>query len=45
MIQQLIIFMLFLAAAGFIGRKIWKSFDSSGGCGKGCGCSTDKKIA
>jgi hypothetical protein len=45
MIQQIIIFALFLAAAGYIGWKMWKSFDSSNGCGKGCGCSSDKKIA
>ncbi|WP_159470773.1 FeoB-associated Cys-rich membrane protein [Dyadobacter sp. 3J3] len=45
MIQQIIIFALFIGAAGYIGWKIYKSFDSSGGCGKGCGCSSDKKLA
>ncbi|MDQ6482188.1 FeoB-associated Cys-rich membrane protein [Dyadobacter sp. LHD-138] len=45
MIQQIIVLVLFLCAAGYIGRKIWKSFDSNSGCGKGCGCSTDKKLA
>ncbi|MCF0057365.1 FeoB-associated Cys-rich membrane protein [Dyadobacter sp. CY356] len=45
MIQQIIIFALFIGAAGYISWKIYKSFDSNSGCGKGCGCSSDKKLA
>jgi hypothetical protein len=42
--QQIIIFILFLAAAGYMGWRIWKAFDrrNSGGCAKGCGCAEDK---
>jgi len=46
MVEQIIILILFLAAAFFIGRRIWKAFDSrDGGCAKGCGCATDKAMA
>jgi hypothetical protein len=46
MAQQIIILILFLAAAGFMGWRIWKAFDSrnGGGCSKGCGCATDKAM-
>ncbi|TDE16311.1 FeoB-associated Cys-rich membrane protein [Dyadobacter psychrotolerans] len=46
-IQQIIVFILFLAAAGFMGRRMWKSFDSrkGGGCAKGCGCAADKEMS
>lgn len=42
--QQIIIWILFLVAAGYMGWRIWKSFDrrNSGGCAKGCGCAADK---
>jgi len=44
MLQQIIVIILFLVAAGYMGLKIWKSIDSrnSGGCAKGCGCAADK---
>jgi len=46
-IQQIIVFILFAAAAGFMGWRIWKSFNSrnGGGCAKGCGCATDQKMS
>ena len=46
MIQQAIVIILFLAAAGYMGWKIWKSIDSrnTGGCAKGCGCEADKNL-
>ncbi|SEI43014.1 Virus attachment protein p12 family protein [Dyadobacter sp. SG02] len=42
--QQIIIWALFLVAAGYMGWRIWKAFDrrNSGGCAKGCGCAADK---
>jgi predicted negative regulator of RcsB-dependent stress response len=45
--QEAIILILFLAAAGYIGWRIWKSFDkrNAGGCAKGCGCAEDKATA
>ncbi|MCF2488426.1 FeoB-associated Cys-rich membrane protein [Dyadobacter sp. CY347] len=45
--QQIIIFILFLVAVGFMGWRVWKAFDNrnGGGCAKGCGCATDKAMA
>jgi hypothetical protein len=45
--QQIIVIILFVLAAGFMGWRIWKAFDSrnSGGCAKGCGCAADKKMS
>jgi hypothetical protein len=42
MMQQIIIFLVFVAAAFYLGRVVYRSFSSkSGGCAKGCGaCST-----
>ena len=42
MVQQLIIFLVFVLAAFYVARLVYKSFSSqSGGCAKGCGaCST-----
>ncbi|MCE7058992.1 FeoB-associated Cys-rich membrane protein [Dyadobacter sp. CY343] len=42
--QEIIILLLFLAAAGYIAWRAWKAFDSknTGGCAKGCGCAADK---
>jgi hypothetical protein len=42
MVQQLIIFLVFILAAVYVARLVYKSFSSkSGGCAKGCGaCST-----
>lgn len=41
--QQIIVLILFLTAAGYIGWRIWKTFDgkNEGGCAKGCGCAAD----
>jgi hypothetical protein len=46
-VQEIIILVLFLTAAGYIGWRFWKTFDSrnSGGCAKGCGCAADKASA
>lgn len=43
MVQQLIIFLIFIAAAFYVGRLVYRNFSSkSGSCVKGCGgaCST-----
>ena len=42
MVQQLIIFLVFILAAWYVARLVYKSFSSkSGSCAKGCGaCST-----
>jgi hypothetical protein len=42
MIQQIIIFLIFIAAAVYVARLVYKSFSSKGGCAKGCGgaCSS-----
>lgn len=42
MVQELIIFLVFLLSAFYMARLVYKSFSSkSGGCAKGCGaCST-----
>jgi hypothetical protein len=36
-IQQIIIGALFLAAFGYVGRLIYKSFQANGACATGCG--------
>ena len=41
MIQQIIIFLLFIVAAVYVARLVYKSFSSKSGCAKGCGaCGT-----
>ncbi|MGV3589440.1 MAG: FeoB-associated Cys-rich membrane protein [Adhaeribacter sp.] len=41
MIQQIIILLLFIAAAVYVGRLVYKSFTAKSGCAKGCGaCAT-----
>lgn len=42
MIQHIIIFLIFLAAATYVARLLYRTFSSnSSGCAKGCGsCST-----
>jgi hypothetical protein len=42
MVQQLIILVVFMLAAFYVARLVYRSFGSkSGGCAKGCGaCST-----
>ena len=42
MIQHLIIFLIFMAAAFYVGRLIYQQFTAKTGCSKGCGgaCST-----
>jgi hypothetical protein len=44
--QEMIVWMLFATAAGYIGWRFWKTFDkkTKGGCAKGCGCETDQKM-
>lgn len=42
MVQQLIIAILFLAALGYVGYLIYKSFLAKSGCTTGCGsCGID----
>ncbi|WP_439880806.1 FeoB-associated Cys-rich membrane protein [Pontibacter sp. MBLB2868] len=42
MIQELIILVIFLAAAFYMARMLYRSFSAKSGCAKGCGgaCST-----
>jgi hypothetical protein len=41
MIQELIIFIVFLVAAFYMARLLYKSFTAKSGCVKGCGsCAT-----
>lgn len=39
MIEEIIIGVLFLIAAAYLGRKLYRSFRADQGCAKGCGCS------
>jgi hypothetical protein len=43
--QEILIALIFLAAAAYLGVRAYRSFFSrnEGGCGKGCGCVTDSK--
>ncbi|WP_421830052.1 FeoB-associated Cys-rich membrane protein [Larkinella sp.] len=46
MFEQLLIGLIFLGAVAYLGRRAWKSlFRKEAGCAKGCGCSTDTKVA
>lgn len=42
MVQHIIIFLVFLAAAAYVARLLYRAFSgSNSGCAKGCGsCST-----
>ncbi|RAU84284.1 FeoB-associated Cys-rich membrane protein [Pontibacter arcticus] len=41
MIQELLILVVFLVAAFYVGRVIYRAFNVKDGCAKGCGsCST-----
>lgn len=41
MIQQVIVILIFTAALGYLGTRMWKTLrrPAAGGCAKGCGCS------
>lgn len=40
--QELLIFLIFAAAVGYLGNRAYRSFaKKEAGCGKGCGCATD----
>ncbi|WP_460983326.1 FeoB-associated Cys-rich membrane protein [Spirosoma fluminis] len=42
--QELIIFVIFAVAIGYLGSRAYRSFSrKQAGCGKGCGCATDTK--
>jgi hypothetical protein len=42
--QELIIFLVFAVAIGFLANRAYKSFSKKeAGCGKGCGCAADTK--
>ncbi len=45
--QQLLIALIVLSAAGFIGRRVWRTVAAArapkgGGCDTGCGCASGK---
>ncbi|RDV14421.1 FeoB-associated Cys-rich membrane protein [Pontibacter diazotrophicus] len=42
MVQELIILLVFIAAAFYMGRLVYQSFVAKSGCAKGCGsaCSS-----
>lgn len=42
MVQELIILLVFIAAAFYMGRLVYRSFAAKSGCAKGCGsaCSS-----
>ncbi|PWJ58199.1 attachment p12 family protein [Dyadobacter jejuensis] len=42
--QSIIVLVLFAAAVGFMGWRLYKalSIEQGSGCGKGCGCSPQK---
>lgn len=42
MVQELIILIVFIAAAFYMGRLVYRSFAAKSGCAKGCGsaCSS-----
>ncbi len=41
MVQEILIFVIFIAAAFYIGRLLYKTFTAKSGCAKSCGaCST-----
>ncbi|MBO0939862.1 FeoB-associated Cys-rich membrane protein [Fibrella sp. HMF5335] len=41
--QTILIFLLFAVALGYLGRRAYRSITAKqAGCGKGCGCATDK---
>jgi bacterioferritin-associated ferredoxin len=39
-IQQILLFALFLAAVVYLGSVVYKSFQARSGCGSGCGKCT-----
>jgi hypothetical protein len=43
--QELLIALIFLVAAAYLGSRAYRSFfaRNEAGCGKGCGCATDQK--
>ena len=42
--QTILIFVLFAAALGYLGWRVYKRFAvKEAGCGKGCGCAADSK--
>jgi hypothetical protein len=47
MIQQAIVLLVFLAALGYLGIRMWKSLrrPAAGGCAKGCGCASPEQSA
>lgn len=44
--QTILIFVLFAAALGYLGWRIYRRFSAKeAGCGKGCGCAADSHNA
>ncbi|MBD2755778.1 FeoB-associated Cys-rich membrane protein [Spirosoma validum] len=44
--QEVIIFLVFAAALAYLSVRVYRSFfaKKQAGCGKGCGCETDKNM-
>jgi hypothetical protein len=38
MIQELLVFLLFIGAIGYVGNLFWKSFGNNSNCKTGCSC-------
>lgn len=38
MIQEILVFVLFIGAIGYVGNLFWKSFNNDSNCKTGCGC-------
>ncbi len=42
MVQEILVFIVFLSAVGYVGRLIYQNFRMRSGCASGCGkCSID----
>jgi len=41
MIEKILIATIFVAAAFYLGRRLYMSLRADKGCGKGCGCAAD----
>jgi hypothetical protein len=40
MIQEIVVFVLFIGAIGYVGSIFWKSLSNDSNCKSGCGCDT-----
>lgn len=46
-IQTLVVLLLVLAAAAYVGRRVWSTLrpKKAAGCDTGCGCAADDAVA